>query len=166
MSEHCKSGAILKTHGIRLKKLQDQRERGYYESRHNLWELALFLLVSICAYNIRDINLFAVASEPLRQVLGYPPPAYLVSIALAVYFFSAFVLGLTAIINRASPPQTWNHLGYRSIYYFFYSFTGSIGEYFLPVLITGLILYGLDQCQLRLYTKQVIDNNGVKIEEL
>lgn len=145
-----------------LQKVRDQREQGHHLSRHNLWELFLFLLVSICAYNVRDLNLFALASEPLRQLLGAPPPAYLVSLALAVYFGSSVVLGLTALIHRTGPTRTWNHLGYRSAFYFFYSFTGSISGHFLPVLLAGLLLYGLDQCQLRLYNQGTIHGfNGM-----
>lgn len=137
-------------------KMHEQRERCHHLSRHNLWELFLFLLVSICAYNVRDISLFGLASEPLRQILGSPPPAFLISVALAVYFFSSVVLGLAALVNRVAPLRTWNHLGYRSAFYFFYSFSGAIGEHFIPVLLAGLILYGLDQCQLRQYSHKLI----------
>ncbi|GEM_PF-2663176 len=139
-----------------LQKLRELRDNGHHLARHNLWELFLFLLVSICAYNVRDLNLFAMASEPLRQLLGYPPPAYMISIALAVYFGSSVVLGLKALSFRTKPTSTWNHLGYRSAFYFFYSFTGSIAEHFLPVLLAGLLLYGLDQCHLRLYNQGTI----------
>lgn len=141
------------SHENRLRKIREQREKGHHLSRHNLWELCLFLVVSICAYNVRDLNLFTLASEPLRQLLGAPPPAYLVSLALAIYFGSSLVLGIGALVQRTRPTRTWNHLGYRSAFYFFYAFTGSIGGYFLPVLLSGLFLYGLDQCQLRLYNQ-------------
>lgn len=143
-------------HESRLQKIRELRESGHHLARHNLWELCLFLLVSICAYNVRDLNLFLMASEPLRQLLGAPPPAHLISIALAVYFGSSIVLGLKALANRTKPSSTWNHLGYRSAFYFFYSFTGSLGGHFLLVLLIGLLLYGLDQCQLRLYNQITI----------
>lgn len=144
------------TQESRRQKIRELRDNGHHLSRHNLWELFLFLLVSICAYNVRDLNLFGMASEPLRQLLGYPPPAYMVSIALAAYFGSSIILGLKALASRTKPVGTWNHLGYRSAFYFFYSFSGGIADHFLPVLLVGLLLYGLDQCHLRFYNQGTI----------
>ncbi|MBW6509192.1 MAG: hypothetical protein K0A94_06545 [Desulfuromonadales bacterium] len=156
MKRRIQSEAGTKPHESRQQKIRDLRDNGHHLARHNLWELFLFLLVSICAYNVRDLNLFAMASEPLRQLLGYPPPAYMVSIALAVYFGSSIILGLKALASRSRPESTWNHLGYRSAFYFFYSFTGGIADHFLPVLLVGLLLYGLDQCHLRCYNQGTI----------
>lgn len=133
---------------------QEQPERCARMSRHNLWEVVFFLVISILAYSIRDFNLFLLASEPLRQVLGYPPPAYLVSIALAVYFFSSVCLTLTAMAREQCPQQRWNQLFYRSAFYFFYSLSGAIAGSFLPVLLAGLGLYGLDQCHIWFYNAQ------------
>lgn len=149
-------------HDSHLQKIRVLRDSAHHLSRHNLWELFLFVLVSICAYNVRDLNLFAMASEPLRQLLGYPPPAYMVSCALAVYFGSSVILGFKALAFRTKPTSTWHQLGYRSAFYFFYSFTGSIAEHFLPVLLVGLLLYALDQCHLHLYNQGTIHGfNGV-----
>ncbi|MCD6187677.1 MAG: hypothetical protein J7K09_05875, partial [Desulfuromusa sp.] len=78
---------------------------------HSLMSLSLFLLISIMAFTFKDFNLFESASESVRQILGYPPPAYLISIALAVYCFSSAILTLTAMANDAQPTQKWNHLG-------------------------------------------------------
>lgn len=127
------------------------REAGCLLSRPGLWGLLLFLLISCGAFYFRDVNLFAMASEPLRQVLGYPPPAFLVSIALAVYTFSAMVLTLTAISEQARPVRQWNHLGYRVAFYLFYAFSGSIGTHFLAVLLIGVALYALDLCHVWVY---------------
>lgn len=156
MTKHHQSEGSTPANMSQLQKIRALRDNGHHLARHNLWELFLFLLVSICAYNVRELNLFSMASEPLRQLLGYPPPAYMVSTALAVYFGSSVILGLKALAYRSKPTGTWNHLGYRSAFYFFYSFTGSIAEHFLPILLIGLLLYGLDQCHLRLYNQGTI----------
>ncbi len=111
----------------------------------SLISFVIFLLISICAFTFRDFNLFESASEPIRQILGYPPPAYLISVALAVYCFSSAILTLTAIANDTQPTPKWNHLGYRSVFFVFYCFSGAIAANFLPVLLVGLGLYGLDQ---------------------
>jgi len=117
----------------------------------NLLSLVLFLLISIGAYAFRDFNLFAISSEPVRQLLGCPPPAYLINIALAVYCFSSATLTLTAMANDARPIQKWNHLGYRSAFFVFYSFSGAISTNFVAVLIVALSLYGLDQLHIWFY---------------
>jgi len=118
---------------------------------HSLMSLVTFLLISICAYTFKDFNLFAVSSEPVRQLLGCPPPAYMISVALAVYCFSSAILTLTAMANDVQPTQKWNHLGYRTAFFAFYCFSGAIAANFLPVLLVGLSLYGLDQCHIWLH---------------
>lgn len=123
----------------------NEQETNAEIARRNLWEMIMFLVLSICAFAIRDLNLFEMADEPLRQVLGYPPPAYLVSTALAVYCFSAVCLSMTAIARGKAPVSNWNQLGYRSAFYFFYSFSGAIAANFGAVLLVGLGLYALDQ---------------------
>jgi hypothetical protein len=110
-----------------------------------LVSLVLFLLISIAAYTFKNFNLFEIASEPVRQILGCPPPAYQISIALAVYCFSSTVLTLAAIANETQPTPKWNHLGYRSVFFIFYCFSGAIAANFVPVVLVGLFLYGLDQ---------------------
>ena len=65
----------------------------------------LFVVVSNYAYAIKDLSLFYLASEPLHQILGCPPPAYMISIALAVYFFSAVILTFTSLLKGDPPEQ-------------------------------------------------------------
>lgn len=123
-------------------------------SSRSLWELICFLVVCIIAYTERDFNLFEIASEPIRQILGCPPPAYLINIALAVYCFSAAVLTLTAMARQHRPEGRWNHLSYRSAFFVFYCFSGAISAHFLPVVLVGLFLYGLDLCHIWCYASQ------------
>lgn len=117
----------------------------------NLISLVAFLLISIVAFAFKDFNLFEVASEPVRQILGCPPAAYLISVALAVYCFSSAILTLAAMANDAKPSKKLNHLGYRSAFFVFYCFSGAIAANFLPVLLVGLSLYGLDQCHILIH---------------
>ena len=123
-------------------------------SSRSLWELICFLMICIVAYTGRDFNLFEMASEPIRQILGCPPPSYLINIALAVYCFSAAVLTLTAMARQQRPEGRWNHLGYRSAFFVFYCFSGAISAHFLPVVLVGLFLYGLDLCHIWCYACQ------------
>jgi hypothetical protein len=133
--------------------IQEQKSSAQPHNMTNqsLCGLVIFLLISMVAYVFQDFNLFEIASEPIRQILGYPPPAYLISVALAVYCFSSAILTLAAMANDSSPASKWNHLGYRSVFYVFYSFSGAISDNYIPVLLVGLSLYGLDQCHILIY---------------
>lgn len=146
------SKQITKT-GQQVWERTDQRSN---RMQGNLWALTIFLLISIIAFYFKDFNIFEAASEPVRQLLGYPPAAYLVSIALAVYCFSAAILILTSIANEHQPTSSWKHLGYRSAFYLFYAFSGSIAAHFAPVLLVGLCLYGLDQCHIWAYNSKAV----------
>jgi len=75
---------------------------------------------------------------------------------LAVYCFSATVLILTSIGNEHPPASNWKHLGYRSAFYLFYAFSGAISAHFVPVLLVGLCLYGLDQCHIWVYNSKAV----------
>ncbi|MCW8859922.1 MAG: hypothetical protein OQK50_02295 [Deltaproteobacteria bacterium] len=158
-----KQGSYAK--GSYQQRVQDQMERRYSMSRRNLWEVVLFLMVAIGAFTFKDFNLFEVSSESLRQVLGYPPPSYLISIALAVYCFSSASLTLTAMAKDAEPVKNWHHLGYRSVFFIFYCFSGAIAANFLPVLLGGLCLYGLDQCHIWFYNTRVIAQEKDLVEK-
>ncbi|SHJ06197.1 hypothetical protein SAMN02745165_01449 [Malonomonas rubra DSM 5091] len=125
-------------------------------THNNLCALATFLIVSIIAFQFKDFNLFTSVSEPVRELLGYPPAPYLVSIALAVYGFSATVLTLTSIANEHAPASSWKHLGYRAAFFLFYSFSGSIAAHFVPVVLVGLSLYALDQLHIWFYNAKAV----------
>jgi hypothetical protein len=144
------------SHSTKTEQVWDRSNQRHARSCHNLLELVLFLLISISAYSLRDFNLFEASSESVRQVLGYPPSATLINVALAVYCFSATILILTSIANDVRPTTNWNQLGYRSAFYFFYSFSGAISGNFIPVFLVGLCLYGLDQCHIWVYNCKTV----------
>lgn len=128
--------------------------------RNNLWGLASFVLISIIAFSCKEFNLFESASEPVRQILGTPPPALFINIALVVYCVSAFILTLTSIASDSVPAPAWKNLGYRSAFYLFYSFSGAISGHFIPVLLVGLFLYALDQCHIWVYNSKAVQERN------
>jgi len=73
-------------------------------ARRSLWSLMVFLLISICAYSCREFNLFEASSEPVRQLLGYPPPAFMVSIALETSRLPQRLLPLLQLLRRHRRP--------------------------------------------------------------
>lgn len=123
-------------------------------SRRSLWGLLLFMVVSIGALSLREFNLLGSISAPVRDLLGYPPPAYLVSIALATYCFSALIINLAQIANDTEPHLRWSHLGYRAGFYFFYALSGSLPSHFMAVFFIGLFLYGVEHVHTLIYSHQ------------
>jgi len=124
-------------------------------SRRSLTEALLFILVSIGAFELRGFDLLASVSAPVRELLGYPPPTYLVTIALAVYCFSALTIALTQLANNAEPTPHWSHLGYRSMFYLFYSVSGSLANTFMAVFFIGLFLYAVEQAHVWIYAQHL-----------
>jgi hypothetical protein len=143
-----------------LGKRRQRKVKGLHAlSRRSLWELLLFVLISIGALSLQEFNLQESVSEPVRRLLGYPPPAYLVSIALAVYCFAALINLLTQLASDAEPLLRWSQLGYRSVFYLFYLFSGSLASHFMAVFFIGLFLYGFEQLHIWVYSSRVAHQN-------
>lgn len=123
-------------------------------SRRSLWGLLLFILISIAALPLREVNLLEVVSENVRAMLGPPAPATLVTVALAIYCFSATSILLNRLANDEVPTLTWAHLGYRTVFYLFYAVSGALASHFLAVFFIGIILYGIEQVHVWSYGKR------------
>lgn len=130
------------------------------------WNFSLFLVVSGAAFFARDFNLFAVIPENARQLLGNPPPPELISIALGIYALSAIILLLSSLANNSQPPSNWTHLGYRAAFYFFYLVSNSLADHFLAVFYVGLLLYGLENLCIWIYTTRSSEGNQKAMNRL
>lgn len=124
-------------------------------SRRGLWNLLLFLLISMAAFSVQDFNLFAAFSEDLWPILGSPPPPQFIHLALTIYIFCALAL-LPDRLNKASCPQSWAHVGYRTIFYLFYLTANALAANFSVVFVAGLILYSLEQSYLLLHMFKIL----------
>ncbi|HEY5672301.1 MAG TPA: hypothetical protein VIR78_01225 [Malonomonas sp.] len=157
MIGHIKPETEISRHATRLASRKRKKVQALYVlSRRSLWEILLFLLLSIGVFSFREFDLFAAASEPVRQLLGYPPPAILINIALATYLFSAVTILLVRMANVTRPEQKWTQLGYRTVFYLFYSFSGTLSSHFIAVFSIGMLLYALEQGHLWLYTQKLV----------
>ncbi len=137
----------------------------HLQSRRNLWELLLFLLLSIAAVGLQQTNLHQVFSEAFRQILGMPLPASLLSLALAAYVFSAVVQMLSRQRNDTSFGMRSFHLLFRSIFYLFYAFSGALAEHFVFVFASGLLLYGLEQANIWVRLSKQVEEEPELVEE-
>jgi len=130
-----------------------------------LWEFVLFLLVSMAALVIRNQNLHESFSEGVRQLLGYPISATLLTIVLASYGFSTLTLVLIRGGGETRLVKRLFHFSFRTVFYLFYGFSGALAVHYLFVLGTGLILYVCEQLCGWLLGGGIESHDGELLEE-
>jgi len=113
-------------------------------ARTGLWGILSFVLVSVLFAGAQSIILYDLFSLETRKLLGAPPPANLVSLALAVYSFSALTILLARMAKGAGVYKGWPHLGYLAAFYLFYWAGNSLKGNFWAVFIAGLTILGLE----------------------
>lgn len=118
----------------RLRQLRARARRG-------LWLLCLFLAASVALLRAAD-SLPRLPPEP-GFLLGHPPSAGLVSLALVAYGFSAIILTLGRIANQTDSGDGLHHLGYLSAFYGFYHAADALKDNFWAVFAAGVTILGL-----------------------
>ncbi len=121
-------------------------------SRRCIQELFAFLLIATGCFALRHADLLGALPDPVRTLLGAPPPPVLTSLLLGIYLFSQTVLTLGRAVGGARPLLKWQHLAYRCAFFFFYATAGALGDHFLAVLVAGLTLFGLEFFSLWTYS--------------
>jgi hypothetical protein len=135
-------------------------------SRRGLRDLFLFFVLSVWFFSMRQVDLLTPLAEGVRELLGCPPPPELTTLALAGYTLSAFVLILARTIQGERPRLRWSHLGYRTVFYFFYAVAGSLEENFMGVLLAGLFLIGLEQLNIWTYALKTLPGRKILANKL
>lgn len=135
-------------------------------TRKGLWQLFMFVAASSLFFHFRHVDLLAPLAENIRQVLGCPPPAALTTLALSGYSISAAIVLLSRTVNGARPSLKWTYVGYRLVFYLFYSFSYSLAENFMGVFVSGLILFGLEQMNIATYSLKTQPRKRALPEEL
>lgn len=107
-------------------------------SRQGLWNIVIFLVVSMGALLVRDINILEYFAENVRQILGAPPAPFLIHIVLAVSTISGLIIIGGRLANDAEPGRRWEQLGHRTAFYFFYFFSNALNQYFIIIFLAGL----------------------------
>ncbi len=125
-------------------------------TRRGTMEFVLFLLLSTAFFCCRQTDLLAPLAENARQILGCPPPAALVTLAVGGYVISAAILQLHRIVNGVRPVLKWSHLLFRTVFYLFYACAASLQSHFLGVFIAGLALFALDQLNIFTYSVKIL----------
>lgn len=129
-------------------------------AKRGLWNLQLFLLISCGAFLVRDFNLYATFPESVLQVLGCPPPPVLVYLALAGYIVTVMIPLTIHLLTGETPTAQWRHLGYRSAFYLFFLWSGTLTAHFALVFVAGVALYLLEQVCIGLASARTSQSSG------
>jgi len=130
-------------------------------SRKGLWGLLFFLLASIAAFLVQDFNLYHAFPEPVLQILGCPPPATLIHLALTGYSFTVVVPVLIRMATGENPAIGWHHLLCRSVFYLFYLVSTTLPENFMAVICIGILLYAVEQVAIWSYIHKHLRGGAV-----
>ncbi len=119
--------------------------------RKGLWGLLLF--TTLCAAAAWSLPLQAEIPGPVRELLGPAPPVQLISVALAVYCFSALIRALPRLADGSETYHGWSHMAYLGGFYVFYFYAGALEGNFWALLAGGLLLLGLEYAGLLSYSR-------------
>lgn len=111
-------------------------------SRRGLWGLLAFILLTTVV--VQTSRLVPDLPHSVRQTLGASPSENLISIALAVYIFSALILILARMMGGTKSYRGWSHLGYLSAFYLFYYYARALDQNFWAVFAAGITILALE----------------------
>lgn len=129
----------------RRREIEKRIHRLHGHANRGLWGLSIFILISIGAQ--QNFSFIPPLSEEIRDLLGPSPPVKLISIALAVYTFSALILILSRMMSGSQTYRGWSHLGYLSAFYAFYYYGNALQANFWAIFVAGLTIMGLEYYQ-------------------
>ncbi len=121
---------------------------------NSLWGMVLFLLVSLVAYS--DFAILPDLDQSLRNALGPPPPAELISLALVVYAFSGIVRTLARMSSNSPSYLGLMHTAFFSAFYGFYHLSSALPDNFWAVFFSGMSVMGLESYFLWSYSSAAI----------
>lgn len=126
-------------------------ERRAYSGVHII---STFILLSIGA--TFDFAFLPSFPPAISKGMGEAPSAGFISIALAVYVFSASTLSLSRMMEGSDKTGGLAHLGYLGAFFFFYHACGDLDTHFWAVLVGGATVLILESYQRWLYCREEI----------
>ncbi|GEM_PF-752725 len=126
--------------------------------------LSAFILLSIGA--TRDFAFMPSFSATMRKSMGAAPSPGYISIALAVYVFSAATLSLSRMMEGTDKTGGIAHLGYLGAFFFFYHMSSDMDANFWAVFAAGVTILGLESYQRWYYCREEIQRELEMIASL
>lgn len=123
--------------------------------------LSLFLVISILAW--RGF-FFLPAPDTVTAVLGRPPSARIISIALLLYTFSAIILSLSRMTAGIEHRSSFSHVGYLTAFFLFYYFGKSLEDNYWAVFGSGITILGVESYRIWTFCAEGIAKNREDIE--
>jgi hypothetical protein len=133
-------------------------------SSRGLWAMALFIVICLGAW--QDFSFLPSIPENIRSVLGKPPPASMMSAALALYTFSAILLILSRIMSGVESYSGFTHVGFLAGFIFFYHFAHALTENYWAILVAGLTILSLESYHIWNFCKEKIAREKEALDEL
>ena len=150
---------------------EDLRQRIETRIRHlerasgkGLWSMVLFLLVSFFAYD--GFAILPDLSDDVRTMLGAPPPAEMISLALVVYAFSGIVRTLARMSQNIKPYLGLMHAAFFAAFYTFYQLSGSLQDNFWAVFFAGISVMGLENYYLWAHSNAEVRKERALLESM
>jgi len=130
-------------------------------STRGILALSLFIAVSMLAW--WEFS-FLPAPETVTAVLGKPPSAPIISIALVIYTFSAIILSLSRMAAGIEHRSSFSHVGFLTAFYLFYYFGKSLDENFWAVFGSGITILGVESYRIWTFCAEGITKKKHDIE--
>lgn len=130
-------------------------------STRGILALSLFLVVSILAW--RGFPFFPVPDN-VTALLGKPPSARIISIALLLYTFSAIILSLSRMTAGIEHRSSFRHVGFLAAFFIFYYFGQSLEENYWAVFGSGITILGVESYRIWTFCVEGISKNREDLE--
>lgn len=164
MREHQRSVATNETRDnadVLRQELINEISRLNRFSTRGILALSLFLMVSILAWWGFP---FLPTPDTVTALLGKPPSARIISMALLLYTFSAIMLSLSRMTAGIEHRSSFSHVGYLTTFFLFYYFGKSLEENYWAVLGSGITILGVESYRIWTYCAEGISKNREDIE--
>src|SRR5665647_2615364 len=164
MRGHQLSDDIVATRGsadaLRQELIKDI-DRLHRFSTRGILALSLFLVVSILAW---WGFFFLPAPDTVTALLGKPPSANIIGIALLLYTFSAILLSLSRMTAGIEHRSSFSHVGFLTAFFLFYYFGKSLEENYWAVFGSGITILGVESYRIWTYCAEGITKKKEDIE--
>ncbi len=130
-------------------------------SSRGVMALSLFMVVSLFAWWGFPL---LPAPDAVIAVLGKPPTARMVSIALLIYTFSATILSLTRMIAGIEHRSSFVHVGFLTGFFLFYYFGKALDDNYWAVLGSGITILGVESYRIWSFCSEGIAKNREDME--